>query len=149
MTSRGSAAAAARAASAATIVSGVSRATRAPQPRQWRLAARANRSFDRDRGRNAFDRVHLRLVHAVEELPRVGRERLDVAPLPLRVERVEHQRGLARARDAGHDDELGERQLEREVLEVVLARAADDDRAVGSCGHRDSAILTTDAGFAW
>jgi hypothetical protein len=37
--------------------------------------------FDGDRRRNAFDAVHLRLVHPVEELARVGREGLDVAPL--------------------------------------------------------------------
>src|SRR4029077_20889321 len=72
----------------------------------------------------------LGLVHAVEELPRVRAESLDVAPLPLGVERVENERGFPRSRDAGDDDELPRRYLEREVLEVVLAGAADDDRGV-------------------
>jgi hypothetical protein len=45
-----------------------------------------------DRRRDALDRVHLRLVHAVEELPRVGAEGLDVAALPFGVERVEDER---------------------------------------------------------
>ena len=95
-----------------------------------RRARRAHRIglVDRDRGRDAFDRVDLRLVHAVEELARVRRERLDVAALAFGVQRVEDERRLAAARNAGDDDQLVRRQLEREVLEIVLARAADDDR---------------------
>jgi hypothetical protein len=41
---------------------------------------------------NALDAVHLRTIHAVEELPRVGREGLDVAPLAFGVQRIEGQR---------------------------------------------------------
>src|SRR5262249_27259626 len=43
----------------------------------------------------------------------------------LGVERVEGERGLARARQAGDHDELLARQLKTDVLEVVRARAAD------------------------
>ncbi len=92
---------------------------------------------DRDGGRDAFDRVHLRLVHAVQELPRVGRERLDVAALALGVERVEDERGLARARRPRDDDELAGGKVDVEVLEVVLPGAADADRlprCVVQCG---------------
>ena len=56
--------------------------------------------LDGDGGRDAFDAVHLRLVHAVEELPRVGREGLDVAPLAFGEERVEGKRTLARTAQA-------------------------------------------------
>ena len=69
------------------------------------------RLVDRDRGRDALDPVDLRLVHAVEELARVRRERLDVAALALGVDRVERERRLARAAHARHDDELVERQV--------------------------------------
>jgi hypothetical protein len=62
-----------------------------------------------------------------EELPGVGRERLDVAALALRVERVEGQRGLAGARHAGDHDQAQPRQPQRQVLEIVLARPVDDD----------------------
>src|SRR6185369_13800581 len=82
---------------------------------------------DGDRRRNAIDALDLRAVHAIEKLPRVRRERLDVTALPFRINRVEHERGLARARHAGDDDQLVRRQLEIEVLEIVLACAADDD----------------------
>ena len=60
---------------------------------------------DGDRRADAFDRVDVRLLHPLEELPRVGRQRLDVAALPFGVDRVEGERRLARAADAGHHDE--------------------------------------------
>ena len=90
------------------------------------------RLVDRDGRRNAGDAVDLRLVHAIEELPRVRRERLDVTPLAFGIQRVEHERGFARARDARHDDELVERQIEIEILEIVLARAANERWRRGS-----------------
>jgi hypothetical protein len=49
---------------------------------------------DRDRRREAVDRVDVRLLHHLQELTRVGRERLHVAPLPLGVDGVEGERGL-------------------------------------------------------
>ncbi len=45
--------------------------------------------LDRDRRRQARDMVHVRLLHHVEELPGVGRQALDIAPLALGVDRVE------------------------------------------------------------
>jgi hypothetical protein len=55
---------------------------------------------------------------------------LDVAALPLGVEGVEGQRRLARAADAGEDDELVTGQVEVDVPEVVLAGAANGDGGV-------------------
>jgi hypothetical protein len=57
--------------------------------------------LDRDRRREAFDQVDVRLFHQLQELPGVGRERLDIAALAFGVERVEGERGLARAGQAG------------------------------------------------
>jgi hypothetical protein len=53
--------------------------------------------------------VHLRLVHAVEKLPRVRREGLDVAALSFRKERVERERAFLRAAESGHNDQLPDR----------------------------------------
>jgi imidazole glycerol phosphate synthase subunit HisF len=50
---------------------------------------------DGDGRRHAFDCVHRRAVHAVEELARVGAEGLDVTALSFGVQRVEDQRRLA------------------------------------------------------
>ncbi len=44
---------------------------------------------DRDRRREPLDRVHVGLVHLSEELPGVRRQRLDIAPLALCIDRVE------------------------------------------------------------
>ena len=53
--------------------------------------------LDGDRRRQTLDMVHVRLLHHVEELARIGRERLDIAPLALGIDRVEGERGLAGA----------------------------------------------------
>jgi hypothetical protein len=82
---------------------------------------------DRDRGRQPLDGVDVGLVHDAEELACVGGEALHVAALPLGVDRVEGQRRLARARHAREHDEGVARDGEVDVLEVVLARSADDE----------------------
>ncbi len=84
--------------------------------------------LDGNRGRKALDEVDVRFLHQLEELPRIGRQRLHVAPLPLRVQRVERERGLARARKTGDHDQPVSRQVETDVLQVVRACAADADR---------------------
>jgi ribosomal protein L21 len=66
-----------------------------------------------------------------QELPRVGRQRLDVAALALGVDGVEGQRRLARAGQAGDHDQLVARQVEIDVLQVVGARTADADGVHG------------------
>ena len=86
--------------------------------------------LDADGRRQAAEVIDVRLLELAEELAGVGRQRLDVAPLSLGVERVEGQRAFARAADAGEDDELVARQVEVDVAEVVFAGAADDDGAV-------------------
>jgi tetratricopeptide (TPR) repeat protein len=65
--------------------------------------------------------VDVGLFHHRQELPRVGRQRLDVAPLALGIDGIEGQRRLARAGQAGDHDQLVARQVEVDVLEVVGA----------------------------
>lgn len=50
-----------------------------------------------NRGRDTLDFIDLRLVHAVEELPDVRGEGLDITSLSLGVEGVESERGFSRA----------------------------------------------------
>src|SRR5207244_119723 len=82
---------------------------------------------DRDRRREPFDRIDVGLLHHLEELARVRGEALDVAPLALRVDRVEGQGRLAGAREPGDADQLVPRQPDVDVLEVVLPGAVDDE----------------------
>ena len=60
--------------------------------------ARGRLLIDRDRGREALDVIDVRLLHLAEELARVARERLDVPPLALRIDRIERERRFPRAR---------------------------------------------------
>ena len=98
--------------------------------------ARGRLLVDRDRRRETLDRVDVRLLHQPQELARVGGERLDVAPLALGVDRVEGKARLAGAREPGDDDQRVPRQLNIDVLEVVLAGAGDDDAVRGSHSRR-------------
>ena len=81
--------------------------------------------LDRDGGREAVDEVDVGLLHPLEELARVGGERLDVAALSLGVDRVEGEGALAGAGGAGDDRDRAAGDLEVDPLEIVLARAAD------------------------
>ena len=92
--------------------------------------------IDGDGWRNALDAGDPRLVAAIEELARVGRKGFDVTPLPLGVQRIEHQRGFAGARHTGDHGQFAVWNFEVEVLEVILAGAADDDGLGGALIHR-------------
>ena len=83
--------------------------------------------LDRDRGGEAVDPVDVGLGQLSEELTGVAGKALNITALAFGVEGVEGQRALARAGDAGEADQgpLGE--VERDVAEVVLARAANPD----------------------
>ena len=69
---------------------------RGPDSRSW--VAGVDLLLDGDRGRDALDVVAFRLAHPPEELPGIGRQALDIAALPLGVERVEGQRRLSASR---------------------------------------------------
>ena len=86
--------------------------------------------LDGDGGQNAFDAIHLRFVHAIEKLAGVRRKRLDVPALPFSKERVESKRTLARTAQARNHNQSLERQVEVEILQVILPDAAKaNDRA--------------------
>ncbi|MNQ41688.1 hypothetical protein D3C85_553730 [compost metagenome] len=100
------------------------------------LGHRANRAaraahrvglVDGDGRQDAFDAVHLRLVHAVQELARIGREGFHIAPLPLGVQGVEGQRTFAGPGHPGDDDQFAGGDGQVQVLEIVLAGANDAD----------------------
>ena len=83
---------------------------------------------DRDRRGEARHAVDIRPRQLAEELPGECGKALDVAPLPLGIERVEGEARLARAAHAGQADEPAARQADRHIAKVVLAGTADDDR---------------------
>ena len=86
---------------------------------------------NRNRRRHAVDPVHRRLVHAVQKLARIGREGFHIAALPFGVQGVKHQARLARAAGARDHRQLAGADVQVQVFEVVLARAANADKTVG------------------
>ncbi len=101
--------------------------------------------LDRDRRRQALDVVDIGLLHELEKLPGVGRERFDVAALALGVDGVEGEGGFPRAGQAREHDEPVARQIDVEALQIVLAGAADAD--VGEAHRFDLRAPGTDIGL--
>ena len=81
---------------------------------------------DRDRRRQSLDEVDVRLVHLAEELPGVGGQGLDIAPLPLGEDGVKGERRLPRTRQTGENHQRITRQGDVDVPQVVLAGSAHD-----------------------
>ncbi len=90
--------------------------------------------LDRDRRRESVDGIDVGLVHLAQELARVRREALDVPSLSFGVKRVECEGGLSGPAHSGDNNEFPPGEVDRDVLQVVLARAADPD-GVGWVGH--------------
>ncbi len=94
-------------------------------------ARRAALLLQRDRRRQAVDAVEVRHADLIDQPSRVRGDRLEIAPLRLRVQRAERERRLSRPGDAGEHDQRVARDVDVDVLEVVFARAADADEGVG------------------
>jgi hypothetical protein len=105
--------------------------------------AAAGALLDGDGRRDAEHGVDVGPRRRLHELARVGVERFEVAALALGEEDVEGQRGLARAGHAGDDGEAVARDVDVDVLQVVLA-GVHADRAAGACARGRSGI----GGFA-
>ena len=97
--------------------------------------ARGGLLLDRDGRGEAVDLVDVRLLHHLQELAGIGGKRFHVAALAFGIDGVESERGLARAREPGEHHQLIARNFEIDILEIVLARAADRDHA-SSVGSR-------------
>ena len=93
--------------------------------------------LDADRRRQAADRIDIGPRQLLHELPRVGAHRLQKTALSLGEDHVKGQRAFATAAHARHHHHFSVRQIEREVLEIVLARPADRYRPrLGFRNHR-------------
>ena len=79
--------------------------------------------LDRDRRRQALDVIDVRLLHHRQELPRVSRERFDVASLAFRVDRVEGERGLAGAGQSRESRSVRSLGRSRSILRRLWVRA--------------------------
>src|SRR5437667_2442830 len=96
---------------------------------------------------NAANIVHARFVHAVEELPHVGAERLDVTTLAFGVNGLERQARLAATTGAGDDCQLSQRKIEIDTFKVVLARSTNFDAIIPR--WRGKALFSPDLRTHW
>src|SRR5581483_9492172 len=83
--------------------------------------------LDGNGGREALNDVHFGAFHLIEELASVGGKRFDVTALALGVNGIEGERGFAGTGKAGDNSEGITGDFEADVLEVVLARAPNDE----------------------
>ena len=81
---------------------------------------------DGDGGREALDIVHVRLVHLSQEHSGVGAEAFHIAALPLGINGVKGQAGLAAAGKTGDYHQLVSGNLQIDVFQVVLPGAFDE-----------------------
>jgi len=93
--------------------------------RPWVLRRRL--LLDGNGGREAGDMVDVRLAHHVKELAGIGAQRFHIAALAFSIDRVEGERGLARARQPGDDHQLVAWNRDVHALQVMLARTAHFD----------------------
>ena len=91
--------------------------------------------IDGHRGAEALDEVDVGSVDLTEELASVRAQRLDVAALALREDRVEREAGLSGTAEAGEDDEGITRDVDVDVLQIVHAGTADTE--FSGAGDRD------------
>ncbi len=77
--------------------------------------------------READDLIDIRLLHRIQKLAGVGRERLDIPALAFGKNSIKCERRLARARKAGENDHFVARHFDRDVFQVVRPGATNNE----------------------
>ena len=75
----------------------------------------------RDRRRDVFNRIEIRLGHFFKKLPRVRGQALHVAPLALGIEGVENERAFTAPGQTRDYRQFPSWKFDRDVLEIVLS----------------------------
>ena len=79
-------------------------------------AAASDALFDGHAWREAFDRVHIRLLKLIHELAGVGGHAVEEAALAFGEENVEGECGFARAAETGHNDHAVARDIDINIF---------------------------------
>ena len=80
---------------------------------------------------DAVDSFGIGLLQPLQELACVGRKALDIASLPLGIERVERQACLTAAADAAKRHQLVPGNIDVDLPQVMNADAAESDALLG------------------
>jgi hypothetical protein len=78
-----------------------------------------------DRRGKTINLVDIRLLHHFQELAGISAQAFHIPPLAFRIDGIEGEGRLARARQSGHHDQLVSRQIEIDVFQIVFAGTAD------------------------
>jgi hypothetical protein len=88
------------------------------------LAAAATISlFDADGGRNTGDEIDFRARELLHKLASVEAHGIKKPPLSLGKKKIKRQSALARATNPGHHDKAIPRNAQRQIFQIVFARA--------------------------
>ena len=82
---------------------------------------------DGDGGGQALDVVYIGLLHLAQEHPGIGAQRLHIPALALGVQRLEGERRLARAGQAGEHHQLVPGDGDIDIFEVIFPGALDEN----------------------
>ena len=92
--------------------------------------------MERQRGGNVKNFIDLGLGRLGHSPPGVGREGFQVPPRPFRVQNAQRQRGFSRAGNPRHRDDLIQRNVQVNILQIVYPSAADlNGVRSGRSGH--------------
>src|SRR5260370_9127178 len=81
--------------------------------------------IDRESRGEAIDMINIWLLHFIQELPRIGRQRLDIAALSFGKNGVKGQATLARAGKTRNDHQLVTRKSHIYIFEIMCAGTAN------------------------
>ena len=76
-------------------------------------------------GRDAQNLIHSGLIHSVQKLPGIGGKALHITTLPLGIQCIESQAGLARAAHSSDHRNLVQGKIEIQPLQVILTSFSD------------------------
>ena len=95
------------------------------------LASSRGALFNRNRRRNTVNRVNVRRACGLHHGSSKGVERFQISALTFVEDQIKGQGGFTGTRDACDDGELVARDMERQVLQIVLTRIDDRDGIFG------------------
>ena len=114
-----------------------------------RLAAAARDPLlDGDARGESLDRVDIGLFQLLDELPRIGGHAVEEAPLALGEENIERKGRLAAAAESRHHDHLVARNVDGDVLEVMLPGTPHPDGLRAFMGFSPDCFFETQRGAA-
>ena len=111
--------------------------------RDGRFASAARDSLlNRHAGRQSAHQIHIRFFKLFDELPRIRRHAVEKAPLSFGKQDVERECRFSRSAQTGDDHQLLPRNLNVDILEVVLTSTVNVD-GTGSIHPKTGGFLSS------